>query len=520
MAEAITDFIKLHPLKRVPTLVELENLLAWLSDCNEVCMLEQTQDLKQVLLPWLHAKSDQAFGLGVSISKKLPDLRPIWTFYRSIEPEPLVEWAYASQDVALIHNMLLCFFPDEMFARNATGEYAIPPRLPSANGDGDGDADGDRSQSAENSQTSAPDGPAPFLQGSIEKLKLDCLLQSLASSRITGKLTINFFDRQGAIFFQDGAAVHSYLDGDEGHDAMLELLTVRSGDFVVFADEMSPAQSISRRMEALLMESAALMDYEDFLSEAGICESTVLEKIPMSYMEYLERMKDAPPLPEDIVSAVAASLDRPSSIEEIAARLGFSKAKWMPAIYGFIKCGVVRVSTLNETVRATHQQLLLSKASHVDDHSLLDVQTGLYSQSAFHFLMQLELTRAQVHNRRFSIIILTWQKKWERLLECEALSEQLRAIELLSRPTDLVCRFKGSGVALLLPDTGRAEAETMASRLQETWDKSIRARGLKEAAAPLTVEIGLACHPEDGHQVEDLIRAACESGQPGIEVPG
>ena len=58
--------------------------------------------------------------------------------------------------------------------------------------------------------------------------------------------------------------------GEEGSDAMLELLTWRVGDFEVFEDESSSKQTVKKRMQTLLMESAALMDYRHFLAAQRI----------------------------------------------------------------------------------------------------------------------------------------------------------------------------------------------------------------------------------------------------------
>ncbi|MBX9724545.1 MAG: DUF4388 domain-containing protein, partial [Candidatus Obscuribacterales bacterium] len=320
--------------------------MSWLSDCRESYMLEHDLDsVKQVMLPWLHGAQKQVYAIGIGISKKQTGTSPVWTFYKAMEPEPQVEWAYSSSDVALIHNMLLCFFPDAKFTTESPDPCVY---LPSP-----------RREPEAKSDRRVADVPAeePFLQGSIEKLPLDCLLQSLASSRVTGKLILSHREQNSGIYFDDGVPVHCFLDEEEGHDALLQLLTWKAGDFDVFSNERTSKKSITRRMESLLMESAVLVDYSEFLADNGIDDHTVLEKIPMSYREYLERMKDAPPLDQELLSLIAVQLDTSITIGELASKLGLSRPAWVPAIYAFVKSGVVRIGSANRSIRE-EQQLL------------------------------------------------------------------------------------------------------------------------------------------------------------------
>lgn len=267
--------------------------------------------------------------------------------------------------------------------------------------------------------------------------------------------------------------MHAFLGESEGHDAIVRLLTWTSGDFHVFSNERTPEKSITRRMESLLMESAALMDYTIFLDQAKIDKDTVLEKVPMSYNEYLERMKDAPPVDEKLVELIAGQLDRPSSIGEIAARLNLSSPKWKPVIYGFVKTGVIRVSQVQTTARIAHQQMIGEKAQKIAREGFINDQTGLYSEAAYNFFLQLELARSREQHLNFSLIILVLPEQAKMPCEAAALQTLIDNIQISLRPFDLMCYLAPSAIGLLLPEKSKEECQAMVQGLVQRCMKSV-----------------------------------------------
>jgi len=458
--------------------------------------MEHNRDsMKQVVLPWRRTGSPANYGLGISMLKKRADSRPTWTFYKDLEPVPQVEWTYATQDVSLIHNMLLCFFPDETFVTDQEVEEEPEPEPTPV---------GKRSKKKTTTETKKE--IAPILRGSIEKLQLECLIQSLAASRVTGKLTLSSRNQNGCIFFEEGIPVHCFMDEEHGHNAMLQLLTWRSGNFDLYADERAPTKSITRRIESLLLESAALADYVCYLERAKIDEKTVLEKVPMSYAEFVERMKDAPDLDEELLRAIGRHLDMPTSIEELAARLNLSRPDWLPVIYGFVKSGVVRVSQEQVSAQISHLHLILTHAEQIDEKGFLDDLTGLYSDAAFDFFLQLELARAQDHRGVFSIIFFDMPGQFDNNYESEKFLKFVHDIRLSCGASDLMCRVKPSGIAIILPDTGRDDAQLILESLTERCLCVEESEQDPSAIVPL--KIGAACYPADGRSIDKLLQIA------------
>lgn len=82
-----------------------------------------------------------------------------------------------------------------------------------------------------------------------------------------------------------------------------------------------------------------------------------------------------------------------------------------------------------------------------------------------------------------------------------------RLITQAVRPTDVVGRYGGDELAIVLPQTGRSGARAMAERIRATL--SIQwSVGTTESLPRVTTSIGIATYPDDAGSQEELIRAA------------
>jgi diguanylate cyclase (GGDEF)-like protein len=110
--QSITE---LPQLGRVPTLQEIQNMI-------DVAAKSRVR----VQQSWICGGGVELrkFELAVGLSKDPADAVPRWAFYKTVSEEQKVEWAYATPDVSLIHNMLLCTFADEVLTPEAHSSYA------------------------------------------------------------------------------------------------------------------------------------------------------------------------------------------------------------------------------------------------------------------------------------------------------------------------------------------------------------------------------------------------------------
>jgi len=491
MAEIKGEPIQLQPLKRVPNLVDLHNLLTWLITCQESYLLEKTQDaLKHVLLPWSQGDSRQLSALGISLSKKKPEALPVWIFYKNLQPHPQIEWSHATRDISLIHNLLLCSFPEEQSSSTAdTGamQIVIPKNEPSASA---------------TIEITNSNKLAPVLAGSLQKLRMDGLLQSLASSNITGKLLLSTAEKKGAVFFESGRPVHCEFENDEGHQAMLELMSWSEGNFEVIDNISPPKKSITRRMESLLMESAMLTDYMQHLENMGINTDSVLEKIPMTQQEFVRRMKDGVPVEIDLLRATAPLINGVNSIGTIARELAVPKSQWLPAIFNFVKVGVVRVC--EPTEENSEKAHLTKYAKNIGAQGLLDPYSSTYTAAAFQLLIHLEWNRYKVHHRPFSTILIQQEESLSTISGAGSnLAPLAKRLKQILRLADIVCHYKRHDLCVILPETNEENAALIAAQLNDEVTKFCAAS--IAASAPKIKVLG-GTITEDSHNIKEFFQ--------------
>ncbi|MFX5480805.1 DUF4388 domain-containing protein, partial [Acinetobacter baumannii] len=90
-------------------------------------------------------------------------------------------------------------------------------------------------------------------------------MQSLAGADSTGKLTVTRGPAVAIVFFEGGKLVHCESGQLIGEDGVLELLFWKEGNFNFFPDQKATLQTVKRRLEGMLMESANLQDFTTFL---------------------------------------------------------------------------------------------------------------------------------------------------------------------------------------------------------------------------------------------------------------
>jgi diguanylate cyclase (GGDEF)-like protein len=159
---------------------------------------------------------------------------------------------------------------------------------------------------------------------------------------------------------------------------------------------------------------------------------------------------------------------------------------------------------------ALDNALALQKAEML---SVTDDLTRLYNTRFMNQVMRRETKRASRNGRPLSLLFLDLDgfknvnDRHGHLAGSKALVEAAAIIRTCARETDVVARFGGDEFALILPDTGREGAVSVATRIR---DRIRAARFLSSdgLTVHLTASIGVATLPDAAASAEELLQAA------------
>jgi diguanylate cyclase (GGDEF)-like protein len=159
---------------------------------------------------------------------------------------------------------------------------------------------------------------------------------------------------------------------------------------------------------------------------------------------------------------------------------------------------------------ALDNALALQKAEAL---SVTDDLTRLYNSRYLNLVLRRETKRASRSGRPLSLLFLDLDgfkmvnDSHGHLAGSQALVEAAAIIRSCARETDVVARFGGDEFALVLPDTGRDGATSVAARIRERISAArfLTSDGLD---VHLTASIGVATLPDAAASAEELLRAA------------
>jgi diguanylate cyclase (GGDEF)-like protein len=151
---------------------------------------------------------------------------------------------------------------------------------------------------------------------------------------------------------------------------------------------------------------------------------------------------------------------------------------------------------------------ILMRVHRLQQHALFDAVTGLRNHRYFQVRLRDELKRAERHARSTALILLDlddFKKVNDRFGHAagdEVLRQVGQVLERNARAADVVCRYGGEEMAVILPETTLADALVVAERLRQ----AVEAVRLGERT--LSISIGVACYPEHAGNTDELIAAA------------
>lgn len=156
---------------------------------------------------------------------------------------------------------------------------------------------------------------------------------------------------------------------------------------------------------------------------------------------------------------------------------------------------------------------LMQHQHKLEDLSIRDGLTGIYNRRELEKRLHQECQRARRYHRPLSVLMLdidhfkNVNDRYGHQAGDEVLITVADLIQLNVRPVDVVCRYGGEELAVILPETNAEGASTAAERIRSTVEDSITATPQGDMVH-VTVSIGLATFPRDGDTAASLIHAA------------
>lgn len=156
---------------------------------------------------------------------------------------------------------------------------------------------------------------------------------------------------------------------------------------------------------------------------------------------------------------------------------------------------------------------LLAHRNKLEELSVRDGLTGLYNRRELEKRLHQEIQRAHRYRRSLSVLMLdidhfkNVNDHYGHQAGDEVLITVADLIQLNVRPVDVVCRYGGEEVAIILPETDEAGARSVAERIRGTVEDSVTTTPQGDTVH-VTVSIGLAVFPRDGDTAASLIHTA------------
>jgi diguanylate cyclase (GGDEF)-like protein len=142
-----------------------------------------------------------------------------------------------------------------------------------------------------------------------------------------------------------------------------------------------------------------------------------------------------------------------------------------------------------------------------------DGLTELYNHRTFQERLAQEIARAERYSRPLSILMIdvdcfkVYNDTYGHPQGDKVLQELARLLKEMSRSSDIVARYGGEEFALILPETDRVSAQTIAERLREHVEGHVFPGEERLPGSTLTISIGVATHVPAGNK-ETLLQAA------------
>lgn len=144
-----------------------------------------------------------------------------------------------------------------------------------------------------------------------------------------------------------------------------------------------------------------------------------------------------------------------------------------------------------------------------------DQSTGLPDQQLFRETLDAEINRSGQNQRRFSIIFIYLNpdidfggENFELRAIDSAMPNWARMLKERLRKSDILGRYDDRTMSIILPETGKEGAMLVAETIVHLCHDAIQTVMGEDIPMSRLLQVGIACYPEDGSNLDDLLETA------------
>lgn len=215
-----------------------------------------------------------------------------------------------------------------------------------------------------------------------------------------------------------------------------------------------------------------------------------------------------------VIAGGVAILEYIGVIALVTQRYDLDSAVYSPWVYGrfFWSDQISRIILLG-----LHTALCSGIVFRLQRHrrqSSTDRLTGLYNRAYFEDFLPAEVRRSRRYTRQFAIAMMDldhfkhFNDSYGHAAGDRALKAVAKAIQRGVRRSDLVARYGGEEMVLVMPESSLADARKRLEAIREAVANEPLQVPKRADTVRVTVSAGVAVWPEDGEDPDDLLHVA------------
>ncbi len=366
----------------------------------------------------------------------------------------------------------------------------------------------------------APVRSASMMEGSIETNPMNNVLTTIGMQQLTGKLEVAGSAAVGHVYFENGIPKDAQTSTNRGDDAIKELVTWRSGNFLFKPSVRTEMHSVEKSLQTSVMEGIALLDQLKHLEKAGLVYESILAQKQKNLGEPELKLMLSKGVPLDFATQreVYEALKHKVTFTDLLRDRPMEQTQWAPLLFNLLYCGLLEIRAPAAT-RGGALDFLGDSKQIIQNlaYNFVRTDTGMMSCEALLYFMEYEFYRYDAYNWPMSLVVFDLMLKRtggsgiieKDSLPVEALATAATRIGLVKRPLDTLAHFYGQDFAILMPNTKASQAAFVANRVLDALTVTPLAPGIDKAN--LSLAFGVANLPSDGEDLESLIQAAVDA---------